>query len=133
MWGRNKMELLARQYGAFAKRVEVPLYVGEYGVNWRGGSFGEVKWVKDITDVFKKTGFHSTYWTYKTVANSIFPDGIYRYVKNPAWVNRKGPLTGWETFSSLWPSQKGRMIYSWRTENFKLNDKLLSVLKKYFK
>lgn len=133
MWGKEKMEFVARQYRRFTDKVKVPLYVGEYGVNWRGGYFGEVRWVKDIAGVFEKNGFHSTYWTYKTVANSIFPDGIYRYVKNPAWVNRKGPLPGWETFSSLWPKEKGRMIYSWRTENFKLNTDICAVLKKYFR
>ena len=73
-----------------------------------------------------------TYWNYKTVANLAYPDGIYRYISNPAWVNRQGPIAGWETFASLWPKEKGSMAYSWRTENFTPNDKILPVLKKYF-
>lgn len=132
MWNKTRLDMMARQYKAFVEKVEVPLYIGEFGVNWRGGGFGETQWVKDAMSLFKKHGFHWTYWTYKTVANSVFPDGLYRYVKNPAWVNRKGPLSGWETFSSLWPSQKGSMIYSWRTENFKLNKDICTVLKKCF-
>ncbi|MDP3789041.1 MAG: glycoside hydrolase family 5 protein [Candidatus Omnitrophota bacterium] len=132
MWNKNKLEFLARQYKSLIDKVRVPLYVGEFGVNWRGGSFGEAKWAKDCLDVFKKYGFHWSYWTYKTVANSVFPDGIFRYTKNPAWVNRKGPVSGWETFSSLWPKEKGSMTLSWRTENFNRNDKLYPLLKKYF-
>lgn len=132
MWNKKKLEFFAGRYRNFIDDVNVPLYVGEFGVNWRGGSFGEAKWVKDCLDVFKKYGFHWSYWTYKTVCNSVFPDGIFRYVKNPLWVNRKGPVSGWETFSSLWPKEKGSMAFSWRTENFKRNDKLYSLLKKYF-
>jgi endoglucanase len=132
MWNKTKLDFLARQYKRLMDNVKIPLYVGEFGVNWRGGSFGEAEWVKDCLDIFKKYGFHWTYWTYKTVANSVFPDGIFRYTKNPAWVNRKGPLSGWEMFSSQWPKEKWSMIFSWRTENFNRNDKLYSLLKKYY-
>ncbi|MDP2913617.1 MAG: glycoside hydrolase family 5 protein [Candidatus Omnitrophota bacterium] len=131
-WDKGKMDFLASRERSFMDKVDVPLYIGEFGVNWRGGYFGEAKWVRDAISIFKKYDFHWTYWTYKTVANYIFPDGVFRYTKNPAWVNRKGPLAGWETFSSLWAKEKGRMMSSWRTENFKRNDKLYSVLKKAF-
>jgi len=131
-WNKTTLDILAKQYKSFVDKAGVPLYIGEFGVNWRGGKFGEVEWTKDAVSIFKKYGFHWTYWTYKTVANCVFPDGIYRYVKNPAWVNRKGPVSGWETFSSLWQKEKGSMAFSWRTENFKLNNKILAVLKKGF-
>ncbi|MDD5496119.1 MAG: glycoside hydrolase family 5 protein [Candidatus Omnitrophica bacterium] len=131
-WNKTRLSLLAKQYAAHMERIGAPLYVGEFGVNWRGGHYGELKWTSDMLSVFRKYGFHWTYWTYKTVANPVFPDGIYRYVKNAAWVNRKGPVTGWENFYTLWPKEKGKIIYSWRTENFSRNEKLLSVLKRYF-
>ncbi|MFA5146723.1 MAG: glycoside hydrolase family 5 protein [Candidatus Omnitrophota bacterium] len=132
MWNKGKFEFLAKQYADFIEDACVPLYVGEFGINWRGGSFGELDWLKDILDVFRKYKLHWTYWTYKTVANPVFPDGIYRYTQNPDWVNRKGPVTGWENFYSLWCREKGRIMSSWHTENFALNNKLLSVLKDYF-
>ena len=88
--------------------------------------------MRDLLDVFKKHDLHWTYWTYKTVANSVYPDGIYRYVKNPPWVNRQGPVFGWETFSSLWMKEKAKIIASWKTGKFVRNDKLLAVLKKHF-
>ena len=133
MWDKDKTEFFARQQNAFAKKAGAPLYVGEFGVNWRDGHYGELKWVKDLLDIFKKYDSHWTYWTYKTVANYIFPDGIYRYVKNRHWVNRKGPVSGLEILSHAWPRDRDRIVDSWRTENFELNTKLCSLLKKYFK
>jgi hypothetical protein len=131
-WNKTALEMLGMTYRNFIKRHDVPLYVGEFGVNARDGYYGENAWVSDMLSIFKKHSLHWTYWTYKTVANCVYPDGIYRYVENPAWVNRQGPVSGWETFSALWPKEKGRMTFSWRTENFKSNDKLLAVLKRNF-
>jgi aryl-phospho-beta-D-glucosidase BglC (GH1 family) len=133
MWNKERFEFLTKQYYSFIKKAGVPLYIGEIGVNWRGGHYGELKWVKDLLEIFKKYGLSWTYWTYKTVANSVFPDGVWRYVKNPPWVNRKGPVTGWENYYTLWPKEKGSIISSWRTENFVRNEKLYALLKRYFK
>lgn len=132
MWNKNTLNMLAGQYFDFIRSNEVPLYVGEFGVNWRGGGFGELKWTKDMLSIMEEHDMHWTYWTYKTVANSTFPDGIYRYVENPPWVNRKGPVTGWENFYSLWPKEKDNIIASWRTEHFRLNSELCSLLKRHF-
>ena len=111
---------------------QVPLYVGEFGVNARGGHAGEVRWVEDIISIFTENHLSWTYWTYKTIANYAFPDGIYRYLANPAWVNRQGPVSGCETFAGLWPTAKSKMTRSWRTENFVRNDTIYAVLRKYF-
>lgn len=131
-WDKKKLSLLAKPYKLFAGMVKVPLYVGEFGVNARDGMYGENQWVHDALDIFDKNNFHWTYWTYKTVANSIYPDGIFRYTRNPEWVNRAGPVSGWETFASLWTKEKGRIADSWRTANFELNHKLLAVIEKFF-
>lgn len=132
IWNKKRFEMLAKPYRMFMEHNDVPLYMGEFGVNARDGHFGEVKWVEDMLSVFKDNGISWTYWTYKTVANYAFPDGVYRYLDNPPWVNRQGPIYGWETYASLWPREKGRMIFSWRTENFTLNKKLYAVLEKGF-
>jgi len=131
MWNKKRLEAIVKEYSRISKKVGAPIFVGEFGVSWRGGHFGELDWTKDIVSLFKKYGFHWTYWTYKTIANSHSPDGIYRYTKNPAWINRKGPVTGWENFYTLWKKERGGIIESWRTRNFVLNEKLLGVLKKY--
>lgn len=133
IWNKKRFEIMAKPYRLFMEYNDVPLFMGEFGVNARDGHYGEVKWVEDMLDIFRDNGMHWTYWTYKTVANHAFPDGIYRYLDNPPWVNRQGPVYGWETYASLWPREKGRMTFSWRTENFTLNEKLCDVLKKGFK
>ena len=132
MWNRQTGDLLGRQYATYLDKIGVPLYIGEFGVNWRGGSLGEVDYIKDELDVLKRYKFHWSYWLYKSIASAIFPDGIYRYEKNPAWVHRQGPASGWETFARQWPKEKGRMINSWRTENFARNDALYSLIQKYY-
>ena len=131
-WNRERFAMFARPHRMFAEYNKVPLYIGEFGVNARDGHYGEIKWVSDMLGIFKENGMSWTYWTYKTVANYAFPDGIYRYIDNPPWVHREGPVSGLEIYSSIWPREKGRMISSWRTENFTLNEKLCEVLKKGF-
>ena len=133
IWNKQRFQMLARPYRMFMDHNDVPLYMGEFGVNARDGHYGEVKWVADMLSIFKDNGMHWTYWTYKTVANYAYPDGVYRYLDNPPWVNRQGPTYGWETYASMWPREKGRITFSWRTENFTLNEKLHEVLKKGFK
>jgi len=131
-WNKSAFDILAKQYRRIMDRHEVPLYVGEFGVQYRDGLYGELNWVKDMLYIIDKYNMSWTYWTYKTVANNIFPDGIYRYVDNPLWVHRQGPLSGWETYHTLWQKERHGMISSWKTDNFKLNTKLCSILKERF-
>lgn len=131
-WNKGMIDVLAKQYKNYCARHRVPLYVGEFGVNCRDGHYGENAWVTDALYIFAKYHFHWTYWTYKSVANAVFPDGVYRYVENPAWVNRKGPIMGWETFYTLWNKEKHHIINSWKTEHFTRNDKLYHILKNHF-
>ncbi|MFA5088566.1 MAG: glycoside hydrolase family 5 protein [Candidatus Omnitrophota bacterium] len=125
---RSRREWLER-YREIADRWEVPVFVGEFGVNGRQGLYGEDVWLKDTLDCFKELGFHWAYWTYKAMKSAIFPDGIYSYLFNPPWVNRPGPRQGWDTYAALWPKHKKEMVDSWRTENFSENTKVLQALK----
>ena len=131
-WNKRTLETLAGPYVKIMKRRKVPFYIGEFGAHARGGYYGELKWVKDMIDIFSKSRWSWAYWTYKTVANSAFPDGVYRYLKNPPWVRHEGPIRGWENLCLLWPKEKTKIIESWKTENFTLNKGLFSILKKYF-
>lgn len=131
-WNKSMLEMLAKQYKNYATKHNVPLYVGEFGVNCRDGHYGEYDWVKDVLYIFEKNRFSWTYWTYKTVANYSLPDGLYRYIPNTPWVNRKGPVTGWETFYHLWNKEKHNIISSWKTEHFTRNDKLYHILKNHY-
>ncbi len=128
-WDQAAMETYIRPYARWAQKRKRPVLVGEFGVNNRRGLYGEDLWLKDILKCFNDFGFHWTYWTYKAVKNSIFPDGIYSYFPNPAWVNRQGPLTGWQTYYRHWPKKKAAMIDSWKTKNFTLNQRILKQLR----
>ena len=121
------------KYKKVAARHSVPVFAGEFGVNARGGFYGEDKWLDDMLSIFKEFGFNWTYWTYKAVKNSAFPDGIYSCCQNPPWVNRAGPVTGWDTYKNYWINKKNEIIRSWDSKNFKANSAVLKVLKKYVK
>ena len=114
----------------FAESRQRPLLVGEFGVNYRDGLYGEDRWLKDILDIFYEFDFHWTYWTYKAVKNHVFPDGVFSYYGNPNWVRREGPLLGWDNYAATWPRHSEAMIRSWRTQNFKPNRRLISIIKK---
>ena len=91
-----------------------------YGASKRLGE----KWVQEFD-------FHWTYWTYKAIKNFSYPDGILSYRENPPWVNRGGPLMGWQTYPQQWKTAKRKMIRSWETKNFRENTKILKALQKY--
>lgn len=125
-------DLLARlrEHYQAARRLGMPVLVGEFGVNWRGGLAGERRWLEAVWRCFGKFGFHWTYWTYKAVNTAAWPNGLYRYQVNPPWVNRQGPVIGWENFYRTWPKSKKEMIASWKTGSFDLNRELADILRK---
>ena len=119
------------QYHRVAQERQKPVFVGEFGVNTRAGLHGEEKCLEDHLILFREYDFHWTYWTYKAVKNATHPDGIYSYKENPAWVNRGGPLMGWQTYHLHWESSKRDMIQSWDTDQFQENIHIYDTLKKY--
>lgn len=132
VWNEKKLYKYMEKYYQFSLRNKVKIYVGEFGVNWRGGFWGELKWVKTMLDVFKAFNFGYTYWTYKAVANTVFPDGLYQYIPNNSYVNREGPVYGWERYVTLWKTDKDKIVDFWSTDNYTPNKNLILLLKKYF-
>jgi endoglucanase len=128
-WNKTTIRRGLSRYKKVSKKRDVPVFAGEFGVNVRGGYFGEDRWLADMIACFNEFGFHWTYWTYKAVKNHFFPDGIYSYMDNPPWVNRVGPLTGWDTYKKHWIKQKDEMIRSWHTEQFQPNNEIIKVLR----
>jgi len=128
-WDKSGIRRHLSRYKKISQKRGVPVFVGEFGINARHGHFGEDRWLEDVLKCFNDVGFHWTYWTYKAIKNSVFPDGVYSYVDNPLWVNRLGPLTGWDTFKQHWPKQQRAMARSWQTDQFQVNKEVLKVLK----
>lgn len=129
-WDADTIRKRLEGYYKYSKKWNVPIFAGEFGVTSRypAGSCGELAWVKDTLKCFKEFGFHWTYWTYKAVANNVFPDGIYQYLGNPLWVNRQGPVYGFENFYGLWKKHKKEIVESWKTRNFKKQKGLANLL-----
>lgn len=128
-WNRMILTKNLQRYARTAAKRNVPVLVGEFGVNAREGWYGEDRWLADTLTAYDKFEFHWTYWTYKAVKNFTFPDGLYSYRANPPWVHREGPVTGWDTYAALWPKHKKEMAASWRTEAFTPNQQLIKVFK----
>lgn len=132
-WDAGQVYQMIAPYHQLSEKWQVPIYVGEFGINYRSGKYyGELMFLKDVLDCFKKFGFHWTYWTYKAVAGGLYPDGIYQYLPNSAWIKREGPIMGWENFYLLWKTHKGQIIASWKTGNFTQNKYIGKLLAKYF-
>ena len=128
-WNIDTVRKRLEGYYEYSKKWNAPIFAGEFGVNSRCGECaGELNWVKDTLTCFKEFGFHWTYWTYKAVANSVFPDGLYQYEANPTWINRQGPVYGFENYYGLWKGHKKDIVESWRTKNFSENKALSNLL-----
>ena len=133
-WSRAKLKRVLNKYYQLKKKWHIPIYVGEFGQNsCCAYCHKEFRWLHDVLGLFREFGFHWTYWSWKAVAQGIYPDGICQYQENPAWVNRQGPISGWETYYFLWHRHKREICASWRTENFTLNQTLSSLLTPYLK
>ncbi len=132
-WNSKQVYAMIAPYAQLAQKWQVPIYVGEFGINFRSPRYyGELRYLKDVLNCFQQFAFHWTYWTYKAVAGGIYPDGIYQYLPNSPWVKREGPILGWENFYSLWKKEKNRIAASWKTEKFTENKPLSRLLAKYF-
>ena len=131
-WDRKKICRYLDRYYAFSKKHSVEIFVGEFGINYRGNCYGEVDYLSDLLSTFDQYGFDWTYWTYKAVANNVFPDGVYQYRDNPAWICREGPVSGWENYYQLWERNKRAIVQSWKTEQYTLNKDIAKALKQYF-
>jgi hypothetical protein len=132
VWNKDRVYRYLEPYKRFSEAEKVPIYVGEFGVNYREGACGELVWLEDMLQVFKEFNFSWTYWTYKAVSNSVFPDGVVQYLPNPPWIRREGPVFGLENLNVEWKKHKDAIIASWKTEMFTEREPLLNILKKYF-
>lgn len=133
LWDREKMRKYLEPYFLFSENNRVPIFVGEFGINWRGGFWGELNWLQDILETFEEFGFGYTYWTYKAVSGYVFPDGLYQYIQNSKYVTRESPICGWENYITYWEKEKNKIADFWQTKNFIPNNAIISKLEEFFK
>lgn len=131
-WNKKKVCAYLEPYAKFSQKHKVDIFVGEFGINWRGGQYGELAWLDDILTVYDDFGFGYCYWTYKAVANHVFPDGVLQYTANGPFVRREGPVYGWENYPSAWKSHKAALCETWKSSNYTENKPIARLLKTHF-
>ena len=127
-WDEASLKKHLEKYYAFAEQNKTHIFVGEFGVNWRGGTCGEEKWLKTMIDCFKDLNFSWTYWTYKAIGGYMFPDGLYRHNGNGSYVKRTENIKGFETYIPAWRREKNQIIEFWQTKNFTPVEPLAKIL-----
>lgn len=131
-WDKKAIRGALKKYADFAKELERPVFVGEFGIASRcvyGGE--EFQWVEDALAAFEEFDFHWTYWTYKSVKGMDLPDGFFQLADGSGIIGTKSIVSGMENFYSVLRQQRADFFCLWRTENFKLNRFLFSKMKKY--
>jgi endoglucanase len=128
-WKMDTNRKHLNKYKKISKERNRPIFVGEFGVNYRNNLEGEIIWLKDLFKCFNQNKFSWTYWTYKSIKNYMFPDGIISYYENPLWVNRQGPVTGWDTYKGLWKKNKREIIESFKSKNYRENKLVIKAIK----
>jgi len=130
-WDAKHLVKCLEPYFSFCQRYQTEIFVGEFGINWRGGFWGETEWLEGMLKAFQDYNFGYGYWTYKAVAQHTFPDGLYQMIDNPAYVNRQGPVSGWHTYADHWKREKKAIVDFWKTDNFTPNKTLIDILRRY--
>ncbi|MBD3271177.1 MAG: cellulase family glycosylhydrolase [Elusimicrobia bacterium] len=131
-WNKKRLIKTLAGYVTIQQRLKLPVYVGEFGINTRCYACAhELKILDDMLAVFKHYGWHWTYWTYKTIALGIFPNGILQYLKNPEWVNRQGPECGWETYSRIPQTKQKALFDGFTTRHFVKHAGVARLLRTY--
>lgn len=133
-WDKTAILKEMQRYVKFQQEQNRPMLVGEFGINSRCPQCNsELKWLNDTLAVFNRLGFSWAYWTYKAVANMIFPDGVLRLLENHPWVKRDGPVFGWENIPGLTAKQQKQALESFKSSNFVKQEKIIGLIKKYAK
>jgi len=127
-WDAGVLRRHLDSYYDFSRSAAMPIFVGEFGVNWRGGYVGELSYLRAVVDILDEMGFDWTYWTYKAVAGHLFPDGLYQYVADDKYVARCAVDPGWGTYARHWRRSREKIVDFWRTGNYTPNSKLIDVL-----
>ena len=88
----------------FAKKYQVPVFVGEFGLNYFNEGRGASAWLDDVLEIFESNGWSWSYWTYsidfrnpeiRMVGNSMTRNQETERLKTlkKFWLNNKPAAT----------------------------------------
>lgn len=128
--GKKEIEGYLKPYRDIQLRDNVPMFMGEFGIASRCPVCNdELKWVKRMLEAMKAYGWSWSYWTYKSTAGSLAPDGLYQIFDHEMF-HRETATPGMENICKIFGYAEKRLYQTLDTKNFKLHKKLLSILKK---
>lgn len=129
---KYKLRSILKKYLEISKKFNMPIYVGEFGVNLRcyNSCYGEKQYLKDVISIFEEFGYHWTIWTYKTIYINVQPSGLLLYEKNPPFISRQENEFGWERYILDWKKFSKQIKTSWLSKNFSFG--LIKVLLEIF-
>ena len=129
--GKNELKKLLQPYLDIQNEHNVPIFVGEFGVASRCPECNaELKWVEHTLSLFKEFGWSWSYWTYKSVAGMLVPDGLYRIFDHEMF-HRESATPGMENICNILKHNGARFHKTLGTNNFSLHKELHKILSRY--
>jgi aryl-phospho-beta-D-glucosidase BglC (GH1 family) len=128
--GKKELKGHLKPFREIQNRDNVPVLVGEFGVASRCPVCNsELKWVEHALAIFREFGWSWSYWTYKSVAGALVPDGVYRIFDHEMF-RRDSDAPGMENVIKVLKTGEKRFYKTLDTSNFKLHRKLQKILSK---
>jgi len=109
----------------------VPIFVGEFGVASRCPECNaELRWVEHTLSIFREFGWSWSYWTYKSVAGALVPDGLYRAFDYEMF-RRDSAAPGMENIYNVLKYNEKKFYKTLDTRNFSLHKELHKIISRY--
>jgi hypothetical protein len=125
---KKELKGLLIPYRMIQNRDNVPIFVGEFGVASRCPECNaELKWVERVLSIFREFGWSWSYWTYKSVAGALVPDGLYRIFDYDMF-RRDSATPGIEHIYNVIKNNEKGFYNTLDTERFSLHKELHRII-----
>jgi aryl-phospho-beta-D-glucosidase BglC (GH1 family) len=129
--GKKEIKNFLEPFRGIQNKHNVPIFVGEFGVASRCPECNaELKWVERTLSVFREFGWSWSYWTYKSVAGMLVPDGLYR-IFNHEMFRRDSATPGMENIYNILKRDEKKFYKTLDTGNFHLHKELHKIISRY--
>jgi len=126
--GKKELKGLLKPYREMQKKDNVPIFVGEFGVTSRCPVCNsELKWVEHVLSIFREFGWSWSYWTYKSVAGALVPDGLYSIFDHEMF-RRDSATPGMENIYNILGYNEKKLYKTLETGNFSLHKELHKII-----
>jgi len=128
--GKKEIAGYLKPYHDIQLRDNVPMFVGEFGVTSRCPVCNdELKWVQRTLEVFQVYGWSWSYWTYKSTAGALAPDGLYQTFDHEMF-HRETATPGMEHILKIFGCAEKKLYKALEIRHFRLHQKLHRILSK---